>query len=100
LLSSSAITDSDLAEDEISSIEASCSSVEAATSSEVPALCPGLYFIGDICKNHTRNLKPLRLFSKVNNDIPIELPQLNTVFSRILAYSQDFIPLYIGLTIK
>jgi hypothetical protein len=30
----------------------------------------------------------------------LELPQLNTVFSRILAYSQDFIPLYIRLTIK
>jgi hypothetical protein len=30
----------------------------------------------------------------------IELPQLNTIFSRILAYSQDFIILDKGITIK
>jgi hypothetical protein len=30
----------------------------------------------------------------------IELPQFNTIFSRILAYSQDFITLDMDLTIK
>jgi len=37
---------------------------------------------------------------KPNTPYSIELPQFNTFFSRILAYSQDFITLGMDLTIK
>jgi hypothetical protein len=56
-------------------------------------------YIKKLCLVKLTGALPQELAAKYGSLFLIELPQFNTIFSRILAYSQDFITLDMDLTV-